>query len=180
MKRVITTTQIQRQIWALILTRATARSRLQGSDAIILQVKIIGAYNSALYCHHKIASIEGNKRNFMKRDAAWEEEACCFQHVAGYLSNATLARANNDEIKNLLIVLQDVKLMNSILDKSPYVMKNKTIRGQPDAVETKAIPLPKSLLNINKIWCYALMWRLLTMLFPEMNMSKTFNIISKL
>ena len=59
-----------------------------------------------------------------------------FQHVAGNLSDDTLiCTATTNGIKNLLIVIQDVKLMNMILEKNQYAIKRKSIRGQPDAVK---------------------------------------------
>ena len=37
--------------------------------------------------------------------------------------------------------------MNNILGKSPYAIKGKSVRGQPDAVKTEHIPVPRSILE---------------------------------
>lgn len=89
----------------------------------------------------------------MKRDIAQVEEACRFQYVAVHISDATRACTTNNTngIKNLPTVLQDIKLMNDIFDKSPYSMKGKAIRGQLGAIETEVVPLPKSILEYDKI-----------------------------
>ena len=82
-----------------------------------------------------IAPITGNKRNFTNRDVEQAEVARRFQHVAVYLSDDNLIyTVTANGIKNLLIVIQDVKLMNNILRNSQYAMKGKSVRGQPDAV----------------------------------------------
>ena len=43
--------------------------------------------------------------------------------------------------------MQDIKLMNNILGKSPYAIKEKSVRSQSDAVKTEHIPVPRSILE---------------------------------
>ena len=56
-----------------------------------------------------------------------------------------------NRIKNLPIVVQDVKMMNNVLGKNPYGIKGKTARGKPATVKTGVIPLPKNILEHNQI-----------------------------
>ena len=66
-----------------------------------------------------IATIAGSKSNYTNRDVKRAKVTRCFQHVAGHLSDHTLiCTTTTNGIKNLLIVIQDVKLMNAILGKS--------------------------------------------------------------
>lgn len=52
-----------------------------------------------------------------------------------HLSDATLIYTTNTHgIKNQQILGQDVKLINDVLKKSPYIIKSKTVRRQPDTV----------------------------------------------
>ena len=59
------------------------------------------------------------------------------------------------------IVMQGVKLMNSILGKSQYAIKGKSIRGHPDAVKIEYVPVTRSILEEQ-----------LLILSLKMNMSK--------
>ena len=40
--------------------------------------------------------------------------------------------------------------MNAILGKSQYAIKGKSIQGQPDAVKTEYVPVPRSILDCYK------------------------------
>lgn len=98
-----------------------------------------------------VATIDRNKRNLTKRDVDQAEVTRRFQHVAGHLSGDTLVRAaSTNIIKNLSVVIQDVKLIYAVLKKSPYSVKGKTVRGQLDEFETEYILLPRNILEYYK------------------------------
>ena len=60
-----------------------------------------------------ITTVEGKKRNLTERDIKQAKVARHFQHRARHLSDHTLVcTASTNEIKNLPIVIQYVKLMN--------------------------------------------------------------------
>jgi hypothetical protein len=68
-----------------------------------------------------------------------------FQHVAGHLSDEAIRHtARTNGIKNSPITVRDVDMMNDILHVSPYRLKGKFNRRQPDEVVTSLVPLPKS------------------------------------
>ena len=75
-----------------------------------------------------IATIARNKSNYTNRDVKRAEATRRFQHVASHLSDDTLVcTASTNEITNMPIVMQDVKLMNAILGKSQYAIKGKSV-----------------------------------------------------
>jgi hypothetical protein len=92
-----------------------------------------------------IATIKGSKKNFNQQDVKRAEATRRFQHVTGHLSGETIRHtARTNGIKNSPNTVRDVDMMNDILDVSPYRLKGKFIRQQPDEVETNLIPLSKS------------------------------------
>ena len=75
-----------------------------------------------------IATIAGNKSNYTNRDVERAEATRQFQHIAGHLSDDTLiCTVSTNGITNLPIVIQDVKVMNTILGKSQYDIKGKSV-----------------------------------------------------
>ena len=96
-----------------------------------------------------IATIAGNKSNYTNREVKQAKATRQFQHVAGHLSDDTLiGTATTNGIKNLPIVIQDVKLINAILGKSQYAIKGKTVQKQPDAVKTETFQCHQVFLSI--------------------------------
>ena len=95
-----------------------------------------------------IAMIVGNKSNYTNRDVERAKVTRRFQYDAGHSSDDTLiCTATTNGITNLLIVIQDVKLMNAILGNGQYAIKGKSIRGQSGAVKTEYVPVPRSILD---------------------------------
>ena len=63
-----------------------------------------------------------------------------------------------------------IKLMNNILKKSPYSLKDRAVRRQSDAVETDIIPLPNSISeHYTKLTCRPLFGTTFQTRSPSMN-----------
>lgn len=75
-----------------------------------------------------IKILEGNKKNFCKKDVKQAEPLRQIQHVSGNPSDATLLHATKPNgMKNSHFASQDVKLMDDILGKGCYGLKGKTV-----------------------------------------------------
>jgi hypothetical protein len=95
-----------------------------------------------------IDTITKSKNNFSKRDQLKASRVRRFQHVAAHPSDETLIySAMTNGIKNNPITKRDIAMAVDMLGKSRYSVQGKTVRHQPDAVETDSIPVPTKILN---------------------------------
>jgi hypothetical protein len=95
-----------------------------------------------------IDSITKNKNNFSKRDQLNAVRVQRFQHVAAHPSDETLIySAMTNGIRNNPITKRDITMALNMLGKSRYSVQGKTVRHQPDAVDTESIPVPTRILD---------------------------------
>jgi hypothetical protein len=95
-----------------------------------------------------IDTVEKSKNNFSKRDQLRASRVRRFQHVAAHPSDETLIySAMTNGIKNNPITKRDIAMALEMLGKSRYSVQGKTVRHQPDAVETESIPVPTKMLD---------------------------------
>ena len=95
-----------------------------------------------------IDTITKSKNNFSKRDQSKAMRVRRFQHVAAHPSDDTLIySAMTNGIKNNPITKKDVNMALDMLGKSKYSVQGKTVRHQPDAVDTQEISVPTKILD---------------------------------
>ena len=98
------------------------------------------------HVEHSIPTILGNRKKFTKRDASTADIVRCFQYVAGYPSDATLAvMFTKRTIKNCPFPPRNVAIATKILGPSVYGLKGKRTRKTKDPVQTEAlVPISKT------------------------------------
>jgi hypothetical protein len=95
-----------------------------------------------------IDTITKSKNNFSKRDQSKASRVRRFQHVAAHPSDETLIYSSmTNGIKNNPITKRDIAMALEMLGKSRYSVQGKTVRHQPDAVDTESIPVPTKILD---------------------------------
>lgn len=95
-----------------------------------------------------IDTVTNSKNNFSKRDQSKASRVRRFQHVAAHPSDETLIySAMTNGIKNNPITKRDIAMALEMLGKSRYSVQGKTVRHQPDAIDTEAISVPTKILD---------------------------------
>jgi hypothetical protein len=95
-----------------------------------------------------IDTVTKSKNNFSRRDQSRASRVRRFQHVAAHPSDETLIYSSmTNGIKNNPITKQDIAMALEMLGKSRYSVQGKTVRHQPDAIDTESVSVPTKILN---------------------------------